>query len=131
MLDNILGSSRERRNVASHSVSEWIASLKRGESEAVQQLWKRYSAALLKLARDRIGHLPQRAADEDDVAQNVFISLCRGAAAGRFANVVNRDELWWLLVGITKQKTANSPAGNWPKSAEQVECTLRSPSSIP
>jgi RNA polymerase sigma factor (sigma-70 family) len=93
--------------MASHSVSEWIASLKRGESDAVQHLWERYSTALLKLARNRISHLPQRAADEDDIAQSVFVSLCRGAEAGRFQNVASRDELWWLLVGLTKQKTVD------------------------
>jgi RNA polymerase sigma factor (sigma-70 family) len=91
--------------MTSHSVSEWIASLKHGDSEAVQQLWKKYSTALLRLARSRIKNLSQRAADEDDVAQSVFISLCRGASAGRFANVTNRDELWWLLVAMTVQKT--------------------------
>jgi DNA-directed RNA polymerase specialized sigma24 family protein len=91
----------------SHSISEWIASLKRGDSVAVVQLWNRYSAALIKLAHERICHLPQRAIDEEDIAQSVFISLCRGAAAGRFSDVVNRDELWWLLLGITRQKTVD------------------------
>ncbi len=44
-------------------------------------------------------------ADEEDVAQNVFFSLCRGAAAGRFEDVRNRDELWWLMLAMTRQKS--------------------------
>jgi DNA-directed RNA polymerase specialized sigma24 family protein len=45
--------------------------------------------------------------DEEDIAQSVFSSICRGAAAGRFDNVNNRDELWWLLLAITKHKAVN------------------------
>jgi DNA-directed RNA polymerase specialized sigma24 family protein len=45
--------------------------------------------------------------DEEDVVQNVFSTICRGATAGRFKNVKNRDELWWLLVAITRQNVAD------------------------
>jgi DNA-directed RNA polymerase specialized sigma24 family protein len=37
----------------------------------------------------------------------VFSAICRGAADGRFNEVKNRDELWWLLVAITRQKVAD------------------------
>jgi len=59
---------------------------------------------LVELARRRLKDAPKRVADEEDIAASVFHSLCRGAAAGRFHNVKNRDDLWWLLLAITKQK---------------------------
>ncbi|HTQ38318.1 MAG TPA: ECF-type sigma factor [Pirellulales bacterium] len=90
-----------------NSVTHWIASLKAGQAEAVQKLWARYKNQLVLLARRKLGRVPKRIADEDDVAQSVFFSLCRGAAAGRFEDVKNRDDLWWLLLAITKQKSVD------------------------
>lgn len=87
-----------------NSVSHWIASLKAGELEAVNWLWKRYKDRLLEIARNKVEHVDIRIADEDDVAQSVFVTLCRGAAVGRFDDVRHRDDLWWLLMAITKRK---------------------------
>src|SRR5687767_10023593 len=92
---------------SAHSVSQWIADLKQRDSDAAQRLWERYVMRLVRLARRRLKDSPKRVADEEDVAASVFYSLCRGAAAGRFQNVENRDELWWLLLAITKQKVAS------------------------
>jgi DNA-directed RNA polymerase specialized sigma24 family protein len=91
----------------SQSVSRWIAHLKEGSSDAAQLLWERYAMRLVELARRRLKNAPKRVSDEEDVAVSVFHSLCRGAAAGRFQNVKNRDDLWWLLLAITKQKVVD------------------------
>jgi RNA polymerase sigma factor (sigma-70 family) len=90
-----------------HSISHWVASLKAGEIEAVQRLWKRYRERLVVLARRRLNGAPIRVADEDDIAQSVFLSLCRGAAEGRFEDVKDRDDLWWLLLSLTKRKAVD------------------------
>ncbi|WP_428308159.1 ECF-type sigma factor [Lacipirellula sp.] len=89
------------------SVSQWIASLKANDALAAQRLWDRYSANLIECARHKLGAAPKGMADEEDIAQNVFRSVCRGAAAGRFADVKDRDDLWWLLLAITKQKVVD------------------------
>lgn len=88
----------------SNSVSLWIVDLQKGDAEAVRQLWDRYFAQLVELARKRLRGSPCRASDEEDVVVSVFRSLCRGAAAGRFAGLKNRHELWWILLAMTKQK---------------------------
>jgi RNA polymerase sigma factor (sigma-70 family) len=89
------------------SVSKWINGLKAGDIEAAQRLWERYADQLIRLARRKLGSAPRSVLDEEDVAQNVFSTICRGAADGRFNNVKSRDELWWLLVAITRQKVAD------------------------
>src|SRR5262245_22272598 len=89
------------------SVSLWIQSLNSGELDAAQKLWDRYAGSLLHLAKAKLGDLPKSYADEEDIAQNVFASLCRGAAAGRLGDITNRDELWWLLLAVTRQKVAS------------------------
>jgi RNA polymerase sigma factor (sigma-70 family) len=93
--------------VTDQSVSQWIVHLKEGQDDAVQRLWERYALRLVELARRRLKDAPKRVADEEDIAQSVFHSLCRGAVAGRFASVQNRDDLWWLLLAITKQKVTD------------------------
>jgi DNA-directed RNA polymerase specialized sigma24 family protein len=89
------------------SIDELFVRLKSGESQAAQILWDEYSVALVNLAKHRIGKFPLAMTDEEDVALSVFGSICRGAAEGRFTDVTTRDELWWLLLRITKQKVVN------------------------
>ncbi len=78
--------------------------LKKGDAEAAQRLWDRYFAELVKFARGRINKSARRTKDEEDVALSVFDSLCRGAQAGRFADLKGRDELWMLLLALTRRK---------------------------
>jgi hypothetical protein len=45
--------------------------------------------------------------DEEDVAVNAFDSFYRGAVAGRFPDLRDREDLWKLLVVITCRKACN------------------------
>ncbi|MBL9123872.1 MAG: hypothetical protein JNG90_09590 [Planctomycetaceae bacterium] len=89
------------------SISQWIAGLKAGELDAVELLWNRYRFDLARLATGHLAGVPKGIGDEEDVAQCAFYSLCRGFASGRFEGVRNRDDLWWLLLTITKQKSVD------------------------
>jgi DNA-directed RNA polymerase specialized sigma24 family protein len=86
------------------SVSQWLSQLQEGNAEAAQKLWERYFQRLVGLARKRLGAMPRRAADEEDVALSAFNSFCRGAEQGRFPQLKDRDNLWALLVTITARK---------------------------
>jgi RNA polymerase sigma factor (sigma-70 family) len=86
------------------SVTAWISKLGHGEFDALQKLWERYSDRLIELARVRLGTAPKQLADEQDIVNSVFHSLCRGAQAGRIRELRNRDELWWLLLAIAKRR---------------------------
>jgi len=89
---------------AAGSVTRWIGPLKAGEVEAAQALWDRYFDGLVRLARRRLRDAPLAAADEEDVALSAIHCLCRGAAAGRFPQLADRDNLWRLLATIAAQK---------------------------
>ncbi|HEY3968778.1 MAG TPA: ECF-type sigma factor [Planctomycetaceae bacterium] len=88
----------------SNSISQWFVNLQKGDAEAAQRLWDRYFTELVKFARVRINKSARRTKDEEDVALSVFDSLCRGAQAGRFADLQGRDELWMLLLALTRRK---------------------------
>jgi DNA-directed RNA polymerase specialized sigma24 family protein len=86
------------------SVSRWIELLKAGDYAAAQPLWERYFHRLVGLARTKLPDGRRRAADEEDVTLSAFDSFCRGAAAGRFPQLADRDDLWRLLVTLTARK---------------------------
>jgi DNA-directed RNA polymerase specialized sigma24 family protein len=89
------------------SVSYWIEGLKAGDSRAAAALWERYCDRLVRLARKKLRHSSRRVADEDDIANSAFNSLCLGARDGRFPALANRGSLWGQLVFITAQKVAD------------------------
>jgi RNA polymerase sigma factor (sigma-70 family) len=93
------------------SVTVWFSQLRAGEpagqSDALEKLWEEYAERLFKLARARLEAAPRQLADEHDIVNSVFFSLCRGAQEGRFQQLRNRDELWWLLLAITKRKVVD------------------------
>ena len=88
-------------------ITRWLQQLKQGNRSAAQDLWQRYYARLVVLARKRLRRAVRRAADEEDVALSAFKSFCRRAEEGRFPRLDDRDDLWQLLVTITKRKAAN------------------------
>jgi DNA-directed RNA polymerase specialized sigma24 family protein len=88
----------------SHSITRCIDLLKRGDHAGAEALWDSYMHRLVALARARLGHLPRRAADEEDVALSAFDSFCRRAEGGQFARLADRDDLWQLLALIIERK---------------------------
>lgn len=85
-------------------VTQWLRQLEAGDEDAARQLWQRYYHELVELARARLGAMPRRVIDEEDVAVSVLRCLYEGATSGKFASVVNRQELWQLLATITIRK---------------------------
>jgi DNA-directed RNA polymerase specialized sigma24 family protein len=88
----------------SPDITQWFRQLQDGDREAVQKLWENYYRGLVVLARKKLGALPRRAADEEDVALSAFDSFVRGAEQGRFPSLGDRDDLWQVLVTITTRK---------------------------
>ncbi|MGI9472058.1 MAG: ECF-type sigma factor [Rubripirellula sp.] len=89
------------------SVTRWIGDLKEGQDSATQKIWERYFDRLVRVASRQLGAAPRRIADEEDVAVSVFDSLCKGAAAGRFDQLKDRDDLWKLLTAISGMKAVD------------------------
>jgi DNA-directed RNA polymerase specialized sigma24 family protein len=89
------------------SVTYWIDLLKAGDQEAAQPLWERYFARLVSLAQKRLRGAVRAVADEEDVALSAFKSFCQAAERGRFPKLNDRDDLWRLLVVMTRRKISN------------------------
>ena len=85
-------------------VTQWILQLSDRDEQAAQALWNQYFEKLVWFARRKLGGVPRRVADEEDVALSAMNSFCRGMAARRFAKIEDRNDLWKLLVTITARK---------------------------
>jgi DNA-directed RNA polymerase specialized sigma24 family protein len=81
-----------------------LRGLNQGDPQAIERLWGSYFERLVGLARTMLPGYARRVSDEEDVALSAFHSLCKGAAAGRFPKLDDRDDLWRLLVVITFRK---------------------------
>jgi DNA-directed RNA polymerase specialized sigma24 family protein len=92
---------------SSGDVTQWLRRLESGDRAAVQKLWESYYRGLVRLAGKKLGGLPRRSADEEDVALSAFDSFIRGAEQGRFPRLEDRDDLWQLLVMLTTRKALN------------------------
>jgi DNA-directed RNA polymerase specialized sigma24 family protein len=90
------------------SVTNWIRDLRGDDATAASRaLWARYFEQLARIARARLGTTPRGPADEEDVALSVLDSFFRGAAAGHYPDLKNREDLWRLLLTITARKAYN------------------------
>ena len=89
------------------TVTRLIQNLKDGESKAAQSLWELYFRRMVGMAREKLQGMPKRMADEEDVALSAFHSFCQGAEGGRFTKLVDRENLWPLLVSTTAHKAVD------------------------
>jgi DNA-directed RNA polymerase specialized sigma24 family protein len=89
------------------SVTGWIGKVKAGDPAAAQRLWEAYFRRLVGLARQRLRGAPRQVADEEDVALSAFASFCQRAERGQYPDLLDRHDLWHLLVVITARKAAN------------------------
>lgn len=87
------------------SVTNWLRAMEEGDEDAAQQLWERYSGDMLGVARRRMRRLKQRdIVDEEDIVVSAFAAVCLAARKGQLASVLNRTDLWGLMVVSTLQK---------------------------
>jgi RNA polymerase sigma factor (sigma-70 family) len=88
------------------SVTTWLDGLKAQEEGAAQQLWNRYFAQLVSIARRHL-HGFKKDSDEEDVALSALKSAMLGVQNNRFPDLNDRTGLWPLLVTITTRKAIN------------------------
>lgn len=86
------------------SITRWISRLRSGEEEAAEKLWQAYFARMVQHAGGLLNRAQNRSGDEEDAALSAFKSFCFGARDGRFPQLVDRGNLWPLLVAITSHK---------------------------
>ncbi len=98
-------------------VTLWISQLKSGDEQAAQQIWDQFFARVQAFAQRKLGAIPQRDGDAEDLALSAMNALYLGAREGRFQKLEDRQDLWRLLAIITARKAALS----WRKKKQRRE----------
>jgi len=88
------------------SFSDVIGRLRAGDDEAARQLFGRFAARLMALARSRLDARLRQKVDAEDVVQSVFKSFFRRDADEQF-DFGSWDSRWSLLTVLTVRKCAN------------------------
>lgn len=88
------------------SVTVWLDDLRDQDEQAAQEIWNRYFAQLLPVARQHL-HGFSRDSDEEDIALSALKSALLGVQNDQFPKLTDRTGLWPLLVTITRRKAAN------------------------
>ena len=89
--------------VAEPSDHELLASLRQGDREAANSLFRRYAKRLRQLIRAKCSTDLARRFDAEDIMQSVFHAFFKGASQGCY-QVPAGEELWPLLLVIALNK---------------------------
>jgi DNA-directed RNA polymerase specialized sigma24 family protein len=88
-------------------VMQWFRDLEDGNSVAADQFWNALSARVERFAAKKLSPADRKMANEEDITLSVFKSVMLRAERGEFQRVQSYDELWSLLLTITKRKVLN------------------------
>lgn len=90
-------------------LSQLLAQLDQGDSDAARAIFNTYSKRLTALARSRLPAKIRQKMEPEDVSQSVFRSFFVRQADGQF-ELSDWDSLWSLLVRITIRKCGRRTA---------------------
>ncbi len=93
---------------AAGTITGWLDGLRIGDDAAAQRLWQEYFRLLVGMARKRLAGRPAGPDGSEDVALSAFDSFCRGAEAGRFPQLNDRNDLWQVLMMLTARKAIDA-----------------------
>ncbi|PHR95738.1 MAG: RNA polymerase subunit sigma-70 [Blastopirellula sp.] len=82
----------------------WIEKLKQSDDRATDVIWAECFERLVSYANSKLGNLPRRATDEEDVALSALHSFVRQAKGNEFQRLLDSNDLWRLLFTITSRK---------------------------
>ena len=85
-------------------ITAWLGKLSNGDDEAARAIWHRYFEKLVRLADKHLGRMVRRSTSEEDVALSAMNSFFEGARENQFPELHDRDNLWRILVAITRRK---------------------------
>jgi len=88
--------------------AQWIDDLAHNDPSAQERIWALFARRVTKQAKSNLAGVQCRESDEEDVAARVLNSLFQRIADGRQTPPKNREELWKLLVGMTRNKSAEA-----------------------
>lgn len=104
MGDDSIGDNDAPTQSENDEFADLIRRVRKGDGGAVEELWNRYYASLVRIATRRLPLNLRRTADEEDVALSAFHSFVAGVQEDRFHDLSSPDNLWGLMITLTSRK---------------------------
>ena len=90
------------------SITDWLRlPEKRDDPDSFRILWQNFGIRLVRLARFHLRGKRDPAYGSDDLALSVFHQACKRLEQGYLEKISCSNDLWKLLVKISKQKSIN------------------------
>ncbi len=102
------------------SLSDVLKEFRGGDEQAFEELWARTKEKILKAARKKLDTLGVRGASSEDIADEVFFSLWRGAKGGRFPRLDATKDLWQVVHMLIRQKVVDWRRRQRPEHTESA-----------
>lgn len=93
-------------------ITVWLNRLEQQPDDAMQKIWEAYFEKLVRYAHRKLGGMPRRSGDEEDIAAAAINSFYQAAKDNRFPDLNNREDLWKLLLTITARKAGKEIRGH-------------------
>lgn len=90
-------------------ITEYLAKVKAGDDRSLSPLLELYFRKLVKLIENKFDNAPAGALDPEGAALSAMYSFFQ--AAPRFPDLHDRDNLWRLLVVLTRRKANDQVKG--------------------
>ena len=94
--------------ISKGSVSGWISQMRTGDPIAIGSLVTRYFGKLAQYANSKLRRGIRVTDDGEDIANSVLEIVTRCTSNGRYPNLQDRDDLWFLMIAIAQNKVIDS-----------------------
>lgn len=89
------------------SVTRMVRGVAAGDHDAERKLFERFFEVVIHLADQKLGHLPRKIADEQDVALDVMHDALTGIREDRFRDLRNRKDLWQIVWDLINKRSTD------------------------
>jgi len=89
------------------SMTRLIHRAEAGDAQAQKELFERCFRVVQNLADDKLGKVPRRIADGEDVALSVMRNAFEGMREGRFGDLQDREDWWQILWDLVAKKSTD------------------------
>lgn len=87
------------------SVTRMYRGAAAGDRDAERKLFERFFEVVSRLVDQKLGDLPRKTADEEDVAQEVMLDALTGIRENRFRDLHNRKDLWQIVWDLINKRS--------------------------
>ena len=106
-------SEHDESDFEDSEITVWLDRLKdETDADAVEKIWHSYYGHLINYARKKLGNVPRREFDEEDIVTDVLNKFFNDVRRDQFPKLEDRNDLWRILLVLTLRKVLQNIRAN-------------------